>query len=103
MVIVIARWGRLKKASWLKKIGSVFVFFGEEWRVIRRWSLDTIIPVSVAISADSLIILGIVGNAVFCSTVSLVRVPAKMVMIVSRIRGLIMLLVSLWVLCLVRG
>uniref|UniRef100_A0A2H6MXS9 Uncharacterized protein n=1 Tax=Micrurus carvalhoi TaxID=3147026 RepID=A0A2H6MXS9_9SAUR len=65
VVIVMARWGKLKKASWLKKVVSVFGFFGGEWWVMRRWSFDMIAPISVAINAESLIVLGIVVSVVF--------------------------------------
>lgn len=65
--------------------------------------MDRAIPVSVAASAASLIIFGMVVSAVFCNVVSFVKIPAVIDMIVSRIRGLMVLLASVCVLCLIRG
>lgn len=57
----------------------------------------------VAISAMNLIDFGIVVIVVICSVEAFVTVPIRIVVSVSRISGLVIVLVSLWVLWLVRG
>lgn len=66
-------------------------------------SFDSMIPVSVATSAVSLIVFGMVTIVVGCRVEIFVRVPARIVITVSRIIGLVMFFVSLLVVWLVRG
>lgn len=66
-------------------------------------SFDNRTPIIVAISAMNLIDFGIVVIVVICSVEAFVMVPIRIVVSVSRISGLVIVLVSLWVLWLVRG
>lgn len=66
-------------------------------------SVDRIIPVRVMVSADSLMLVGIVYVVVVCRVESLVIVPTKIEPKVNRKIGLVGAFVSWWIFCLVRG
>lgn len=66
-------------------------------------SFDNRIPIIVAVSAISLIDFGIVVIVVICRVEAFVSVPIRIDASTSRISGLTIAFVSLWVLWWVRG
>lgn len=103
VLIVRARCGILKNASWLKNTPCLLGFLGFRWRVIWVRSFDSKIPMAVEMSAISLIIFGIVTTVVVCRVDIFVAVPIRIDVSIRRASGCVMFFVSLWVVWWVRG
>lgn len=103
VLIVVARWGILKNASWLKNISCLLGFLGFRWWVIWVRSFDSKIPIAVEMSAISLIVFGMVTIVVVCRVDIFVMVPIRTDAIIRRASGCVMFFVSLWVVWWVRG
>lgn len=82
----------------MKKRFCLLGFCGPIEREMCHRSLDRRIPAVVAISAISLIVLGMVTVVVVCRVEIFVMVPIMIDANVSRESGLVMVIVSWWVL-----